>query len=305
MNVEHSDDTFDPSNWIKKGKVYKDVPISVANALLELRKLPPAFDALLVHRDTPILEFIEQKIPRRSSTLNTLPIKAWFSQQPPTHAFPDTILNIVTRRAIPPDIVLLEIERALGQEWLNGCRSLVDPRYNKGAERFPFWILTLWRRVKSMAEKQEDWKVAVEFLVDEVVEERGAVKEILGGVGWDSELKSGGFTFTTHRFAQLLSKNQLCDDVTQVMIDHLQERLEKTSHEFSQDIIATSRFYMSLEALANPKRNKKDKVPALILAVEDTIKNEGKTHLWYPVLHSSHEVVIQINFEQRTIAYGQ
>lgn len=233
------------------------------------------------------------------------PTKAWFNHLPPTHLMPDVILNVIIRRTIPPKVVLLEIERTLGQEWFDGSKSLVDPRYNQGKERFPFWILTLWRRITSMAEKQRDWGEAVEFLKKEVVEERGAVRDTLGGVGWDSKIQYGGFTFTTHRFAQLLSRCQLYDDVTQVMINHLQARLEKTRDKSLHHIIAASTFYISLEAFANTKDSGKGKVPSSVLAVEFSIKNEGKTHLWYPVLHSSHEVAIEINFGKRTIAYGK
>lgn len=304
MDLEDSDSdcAFHPGDWIEQGKSYKDVPTYVAKALVKITQLPPAFDSLLAHRDTPVLEFIKQDLPKQSSKLTTTPITAWFSRQSPMGSTHDITLNMVTRRTVPSKHVLLEIERALGQEWFDGCKSIVDPRYNQGTERLPFWILSLWRRFASMAEKQSDWKEAVDFWAKEIVEEWGTV---LGGVGWNSKLQYGGFVFTTHRFAQLLSRRQLCDDVTQVMIDHLRDRLEKTSEKSSQHIIAPSRFYLSLEALANQTQHNKGKIPSPLMAVENMVKNEGRTHLWYPVLHSSHEVAIRINFKQRTIAYGK
>ncbi len=113
----------------------------------------------------------------------------------------------------------------------------------------------------SVAEKQRDWVEGVDFLQKEFVPNRAeTVEGVLGGIGWGGGIRCGGFVFTAHRFTQLFSRRQICDNVTQVMVDHLQDQLEKASKKLSKHTTTPSRFYMSLEVFANRGRDKKDHI---------------------------------------------
>ena len=76
--------------------------------------------------------------------------------------FPDSLpLEVLDAKQktleIPPAKVLEGLDGAIGQIWLDGGRSITDPRFNDGTERFPLWALSLWNEVKRL----------IEFLINE------------------------------------------------------------------------------------------------------------------------------------------
>ncbi|KAJ7922561.1 hypothetical protein B0H13DRAFT_1865742 [Mycena leptocephala] len=60
INLE-TDVRFDPSKWIRVGKIYKDVPVEVSDAFTDTRKLPPELQATLPGPTLSVTEFLELK----------------------------------------------------------------------------------------------------------------------------------------------------------------------------------------------------------------------------------------------------
>jgi len=245
----------------------------------------------------------------QSSGFNTFPMQAWFScKEPSAVSHKDTFKNVM-QRTIPSRDFINKLDQELGQQWLDGKRSIVDPRYNH--VRYPLWVLTIWREISLLINKQKDWREAYTFiaqaikgdvLVSQVYPD---VESFLGSRGWNSEIKHGGFKFTSYTFAQLLCKQQLCDDVTQAMISVLQQRLKDSQERYPHHVIAASRFYMVLRIAAEKKRLKKNKLPSTLKATEDQVHQDPDMVLWFPVLHSGHEVAVRVDFRLKEIHYGE
>ena len=61
---------------------------------------------------------------------------------------------------LPADVVEA-LDKAFGQAWFDGVRSIADPRYNGGADRLPLWIITYWKDAAAKLKLQEEWVEAV------------------------------------------------------------------------------------------------------------------------------------------------
>lgn len=113
--------------------------------------IPSDVRDILPQQDEPILAFIQRTPPMQSAGFNTFPMHAWFScKEPSTVSHKETLENVM-RRTIPSRDFIIELEREFGQQWLDGKRSIVDPRYNQGHDGYPFWVLTVWREILTLA----------------------------------------------------------------------------------------------------------------------------------------------------------
>jgi hypothetical protein len=301
---------FNPAEWIGTGKKYKDLPGCVTLAAQEAMAIPSDIRDTLPRQDEPILDFIQRTLPVKSNGINTFPMHAWFScKEPSTVSNEDTPKNIM-RRTVPSQDFINKLEREFGQQWFDGKQSIVDPRYNQGHDRYPFWVLTVWREILSLINKQKDWReaytvIAQEIKGDMVSQVYTNVESFLGSCGWNSEIEHGGYRFTSHTFAPLLCKRPLYDDVAQAMIYVLQQRLEKSREQYPHHVIAASLFYKVLQVAADKSHIKKNKKLSTLKAIEDRVRHDPDTVLWYPVLHSKHEIAICVDFRLKEIRYGE
>ena len=130
--------------------------------------IPSDVRDILPQQDEPILAFIQRTPPMQSAGFNTFPMHAWFScKEPSTVSHKETLENVM-RRTIPSRDFIIELEREFGQQWLDGKRSIVDPRYNQGHDGYPFWVLTVWREILSLINKQKDWREAYTCIAQEI-----------------------------------------------------------------------------------------------------------------------------------------
>ena len=97
----------------------------------------------------------------------------------------------------------------------------------------------------------------------------------------------------------------LCDDTTQAMISVLQQWLKKHQEQYPHHTIAVSHFYNVLHIVADKKRSKKDKLPSMLQAIKDRVHHDPEMVLWFPVLHSGHEVAVCVDFWLQEISYGE
>jgi hypothetical protein len=66
-------------------------------------------------------------------------------------------------RSIPPAAVLELLKRTSGQAWLNGAKSIADPRFNDGTDRFPLGTLTFWDQMADTISHQKHWKRTIQW----------------------------------------------------------------------------------------------------------------------------------------------
>jgi hypothetical protein len=121
--------------------------------------------------------------------------------------------------------------------------------------------------------------------------------------GWDADIEDSGNDLTVHSLAQLLCRQQLFCEVTELMIQSLQQRLAITGTKHPHHVIASSRLYTVFD-LERTKFRQKDSLPKTLKRLVDQVEMDPQLVLWLPVLHSSHQVVIQVDFGKRVISYG-
>lgn len=162
VGVDDDEPTFNPNDWIGKGKKYpeKDVPDYISEAKGATLRIPEEGSKLLPVPDLPIAIFLAKELPSQSSELVSSTPDAWFSKDPPF-----TDVSILFNCPVPPDHLILRLEQHYGQAWFDGCQSIADPRFNQRSERFPVWVLRWWKMVAKLGEGQATWKRSLDWLL--------------------------------------------------------------------------------------------------------------------------------------------
>ena len=194
---------FIPSEWIGKGKKYdtRSLPYPVIQACTAVAAIPPAQKKTLPPDEISVNDLLKLSLPPPSSSIITLKAELWFSNDTPDKNF-----AYLTSRPFPPATVLDALSKAFGQAWLNGARSLIDPRYNDGHDRLPLWSISLWREMSNVVSAQSRWRKGEQWLVDESKTTASAkvmasARELLPALPWN---RDAGDCVTTCEFTQLL-----------------------------------------------------------------------------------------------------
>ncbi|KAL0562918.1 hypothetical protein V5O48_019160, partial [Marasmius crinis-equi] len=272
--------------------------------------IPDSLKSLLPSPEIPVNDFIVLNLPEQSESLVSYPAPKWFCSEAPSSTLDGALIfDIVSKKSIPPTNTLTTLRDAIGQEWLDGAKLVIDPRF-KSRRPLPLWVVTLWRMLADIKDKQETWKDAQHFVAMEVSKRNvhphyPTVESVLGDVPWNGEVQSGTFMFPTHRFSQLLRPDQLCDDITQAMTAVLQEQCKGDDGSHRGNMIAASRFYSAIQVAVERNRlGDGKKLPQLLKAVEDATSRNPKLKLWFPVLYRSHEIVVCVDFGKNVVIYG-
>ncbi|KAJ3977856.1 hypothetical protein EV361DRAFT_943953 [Lentinula raphanica] len=312
MNIQDlvNDIGFVRSEWIGKGKRYKNVPQHVVNACLAEKKVPDDIKALLPAYDLSISSFTSLHVPSQSRELVSFGESSWYSDKKPTVSA-NACFQLLWNRSIPSKDTLRALDTAFSQQFLNGSLSIIDPRYSNNLHHLPLWVLTLWNDLSSLLEKQHDLRRTMTF-IRQAVSERSVSEQYpdlevtVGRQGWNTNIVVGGWSFLSQHFTQLLRPGMLCDDMTQVMTQVLQRRLESNESLKAQHVIAASRFYLVLQVAAESNRFDDLKLPRSLREIERVIELHPKIKLWFPVLQPQlkHEVALCVDFETDTISWA-
>jgi hypothetical protein len=300
---------FNADEWIGKGKKYSEVPYFVHLARKNAQAIPADIIQQLPARNMAIPQFLKETLPQQSKEFNFHAPSTWFRNEEPTRITVEEIFEMVwRRRSIPPQDILTKLQEEFCQRWLDGSKSMVDPRFNHGHEKLPFWVLSLWIHGSKIRRKQEDWREAYTRVVEEtqnpvIAAEFPNAQCFFGVRGWDADIKDNGNELTTHAVAQLLCRRQLFCEVTELMVENLQQRLAAMGTKHPHHIIASSRLYTIFD-LERTKFCQKDSLPKTLKQLVDQVDMDPQLVLWLPVLHSNHQVVIQVDFGKRVISYG-
>lgn len=291
-------------DWINKGKTGEDVPYTVLSAHTHMLEIPTEVLKDFPHPSVPILDFIQLDLPKQSSAIPVMHISKWFSRDAPK----DNVSKIKSR-SIPPQALLIELRGDSQQAWLDGARSIVDPRFNKGAERFPLWIITYWITTGDIIRAQTNWMRAREWIEDQsqasiFPDDFTTSTEIFGSIGWNSPHRLAKLTFSTQKFCQLLSNHWLCDDIMELLVDDLQTRLKNDPVRAEKTIIAPSTFYR-IFAPAQERGYHNDMLPRCLKRIEHLINNKGVQYLYIPVLvNKNHEIAVYVDFVKKRCGWG-
>jgi hypothetical protein len=298
---------FNPARWIRCQKQYKDVPLHVCNALVALRQMPDSIEHLLPVPELSVTDFIGLELPSQSAELITTKVNQWFSFDAPQE-------NVQTflRRSIPPLDFINKLENNNGQAWFDGKISIVDPRFTGSNNRLPFWFSTYWRRMATIIKAQRDWREAKGWIQRET-EKLGlpgplpSQQELFALVGWNVPLartvtKIAGMT--TYTLSQFLSNRWLDQEAMELMISHLQKRLQQDPVRSKKNKIASCQFFELLIDAANTNCYGNTTISSSLHNIEIQVEREGLRHLYIPVFGNHHEVVAYVDFDEMKVGYG-
>ncbi|KAK7035182.1 hypothetical protein R3P38DRAFT_2518543, partial [Favolaschia claudopus] len=146
--------------------------------------------------------------------------------------------------------VLDQLARKSGQAWLNGAKSIADPRFNDGEDRFPLHTLALWMEMSRMIEEQRSWKRSVEWLRKQrencqddltkaMIDKAGT---ILKTMAWDAPLTYGRQSVSTFDLREFLGTVWLKTNNIDIMMEDLAERVASDPSVADRVIVAPLAF---------------------------------------------------------------
>jgi hypothetical protein len=207
---------------------------------------------------------------------------------------------VLITRPIPPEKVLETLEKAAEQMRFNGRSSIMDPRFNNGTERFPLWVLSLWREMQRMIVNQKQWKSSVCWL-ELATHPEGVTeaKSLIERLPWNKPLHSGGVS--TLQFAGFLGASWLSDIQLNTMVRVLQDRM-KTEKYTKGSLVELLTLTWELMSIGDGRRELSTSVYLSRLA--DGIR-AGTTTTWFPIhVNDCHWIAGRVDFKDHTFAFG-
>ncbi|KAJ7245054.1 hypothetical protein C8J57DRAFT_1082457 [Mycena rebaudengoi] len=300
------DDTpFIPEYWLGKGKAYSDAPFEVIAAKNAVFKLPPQVLRQIPDGNLPVMEFSELVLPRMSSELVYGESQLWFSDDEPT-----TDTALLTGRSIPPAKVLELLGRKSGQAWLNGAKSMADPRFNDGADRFPLWTLTFWKEMTDVIAEQKSWKRSIKWLENEGGKCKDgdtkvaidAARAELKTMGWKAPLTYERGTTSTLDLREFLGTVWLKTTNINIMMEDLAERVASDPELADKAIVAQLAFADEVLGL---KKGESTKRTSILHQYEREVKENGKEKIIFPAnIGNKHWVAGVVDFIKKSIDFG-
>ena len=301
-----AENIFVPSEWIGRGRPYPtDPPDYLSEAYGNAFSLSVELRTqLLPGYMTPVSKLVARKIPSQSNTLVLAKSDRWFS--PDT---PNTELLPLLDRPLPPPYILKGLRDISNQKWLDGMRSITDPRYNHGTERFPLCALTLWEELSAAGEGARSWKNAIAWLDSKVGDvPDGLIKEcraVLQTLGWKEMVHGTNFNELTLELTRILGsapgterKEWLAIGNMSLMLDHVRAQLDQSQPD--------SKILLPSPALMNELLRKRtdSKHPYSEKLAAQVIKEDIK--FVYVVVHVDmcHWVAVRIDIVHSVIEYG-
>ncbi|KAJ7865909.1 hypothetical protein B0H14DRAFT_3595961 [Mycena olivaceomarginata] len=305
-DLSADDPPFNPALWIKNKRTFPPAGehFEVHAALEDVLRLPHTHSSLIPEPNLPIAAFLELSLPKTSSALVFSTVESWFSGDPPT-----TGAGCLLSRPVPPVQFLEDLSKAVGQAWVDGSISIIDPRYNDGRERFPLSALTLWKKLSRVLKDQKMWQQSRDW-TDQALqksvnqEDKAALttaRSLLDTLGWDTRIHG---PWTTLHLSVLLSNAWLSDDHIDMMMADLSARVAADPELAQKILIAPLAFSQAVkDSMAKKTYQRKD--TPLLARYEDHIKAKGLSALYFPVhIHGNHWIAGMIDFKQALIGTG-
>ncbi|KAF9481696.1 hypothetical protein BDN70DRAFT_991713 [Pholiota conissans] len=305
---------FNDQEWIGKGKIYDtlQLPYFVLSEFSSRTAVPAEFlqEAKLPAPNVHVSDIVNSvNLPRVSSEIIVTTPQSWFSCDAP-----NITLDLLLTRLTPTHIFIGKLQGLLGQAWLNGAKSVIDPRFNNGQDRLPLWTVTYWKQISILCEKQGKWKKAVAWLENEKrkpdcgterEELLQAASALLNTLEWDSGMRYINQYLSTIELARLLGTLWLSDNHINMMIDDLRARQLETGSDSDKIKIANLYFGNQIGKVS-------DATTAVALAKTkyfhqyEVEAKEGRLEKLYFVVHvnDGHWVAGSLDFKRKVMAFG-
>ncbi|KAJ7039794.1 hypothetical protein C8F04DRAFT_949367, partial [Mycena alexandri] len=270
-------------------------------ALLQVLAVPTDI-RYLPHDDLPIRDFVSMTLPPQSYTPVLSKPRTWYSSDMPT-----TDVACLASRPIPHKDFLCKLEKEAGQALFDGCKSILDPRYNEGQDRFPLRAITYWKRMEEVVNAHRQWETSVGWVDGQLAkpdlpeQDREALtvtKGLFETLGWNTVIWG---RWTHLHLATLLSWQWLTDDHIDMMMTDLSARVAADPELSKTVLVAPLAFSNALKAAT--KYGKAD--APLLARYEAHIKKHGFKRLYFPDhLNKNHWIAGRIDFERELLGTG-
>ena len=289
---------FHRLTWIGTGKTFSNsLPQEVYDAKREVLKVPDVILAQLPGSVALVHEFLRHPLPPQSGNLNFHRTEEWFSTNMPL-----TCPEVLLKSPIPSEKVLEKLDTTVGQMWFDGASSIVDPRFNGGAERFPPWALSLWKKIQKVIGDQKQWNSSVRWLelITHPEDTVAQTKSFVGGLPWNKQLCSiGGSTL---EFAGFLGASWLSDTQIDMMVNVLRSRMT-TEEQIKGTLLEP--MVLSWELVIVSTEKKGPMISPYLSRLTDQIK-AGIMTIWFPInVNENHWVAGRVDCENYTFAFGE
>jgi hypothetical protein len=306
----HESNIFVAKDWIKAGKKYtQSLPQVVQEAKRAVLATPRTFleRATIPSPEMPVVEFIQHNLPHVSSEIIITEPSKWFSHDTPT-----TNLDLLLTRSVPATEFVAKLEEAAGQEWFDGATSIIDHRFNDGADRLPLWVLSFWRHVIQVREIQTLWRKGWIWLEKEKgkgepsASVQQACQLLQISLAWGIKMSHCQNSVWTWALTRFLGTLWLNDEHISMMVEELVKDMTTTKEQIG---IQLTNVFFSVEIrninlkLAIPSSAKRK---TSIGRIEEDVKNNKIKKLYFPLhVNGNHWIAGEIDFKQKTVSFGQ
>ncbi|PPR04603.1 hypothetical protein CVT24_011759 [Panaeolus cyanescens] len=281
-------------------------------------QIPHEYHSILPDPSASVSTLLQCDLPQQSDCHSELLLdgdkRLWFHFDAPS-----SDVSVLLHRPIPSAQCLNELESSFGQAWLDGCKSVSDKRAKKVVERFPLWIIRLWREMATVLRGQLMWRRSLRWLETEKrLAKEGAettMKDVLGQtervqkafewLPWNSPMAfKGRAIYNTLQLTGFLGSGWLNDTHINIMLEVLPDQSVDTGR---NKIVVPMSFYELVNfRLDSHLSQSMDKMQDSFLGKLATrIKANGVRQLYLPIhVNDNHWIAGRIDFEDRTVSYA-
>lgn len=160
----HGPTIFRESDWIGTAKDFDTAPDCVKIALESQLEVPPSLEALFLPKPSAsIPSLLACTPPPVASTSSVSPagIYQFFSVATPSLT---SIIPLLRSLPIPSRDVINGVLAILGQQWLDGKKSIIYNHLRGQEETFPFYVVRIWEWMHELHADIGMWAEASEWL---------------------------------------------------------------------------------------------------------------------------------------------
>ena len=295
--------SLDLTQWIRQQKTYdtRTLPFQVIEACTAATRLPDDHHVLIPSPDLSVHDYLSVNLPVLLASIVTLKPGCWFITDTPDKEF-----SYLFSRPFPPPSAIQRLRAAFGQAWIDGAKSIIDPRFNDGRDWLPLWTLSYWQVISNTVQACSLWNGCKDWLTKEsrtveATQLMDQARGLLRLLSWDMDIGQG-YGITTHEFVRLLGMDWITDTLEDMMVAHLAHRASRACKNV---LIGTSILAEFIKSGALVADFSPSNAP-LLHQYERQIKARGVERLYLPVhVNGNHWIAVAVDFVGHTIAYGE
>ncbi|KAI0688683.1 hypothetical protein C8T65DRAFT_700472 [Cerioporus squamosus] len=286
-----------PERWIGCGKQWPESATAVQGELSRLynsRFAPPAKYDIdnLYDVKMSVSKLVSATFRKQSKSITHFKASAYFSRDC-ANANPDTDDNA----PVPASPLLDKLKIASGQAMLDGAQSILHPE--SPTHRYPLWILTYWLRMCDILTLRASWAGCCSWLSKQT-------RDPVASTVFETAIQHletlpcnvptsalGRVAIHTSDFLQFISDRWLSDEHVNLMVAHINRRLQEAPELAARVEAKDEAFYDASS-------------PRYLNLLETKLGPKPRCVLYFPVYlpEYHHWITIRVNFFRNEISYA-